>query len=363
MDFYVIIRFLVNRSRSGMPMMQAGIYYGPCDIRLEDIEVPPLQTTHVLVDTKSSGICGSDLHRYYGRWDQPDTKVATGHELSGVVIDVGDQVSGIEVGDRVCAECFSHCGVCSYCRIGLYNLCDEIQYLSRVGPGGFAEYALLAGTSLFKLPTAVTFEEGALVEPLAVAYRAVTQAQVISQDTVAILGAGTVGLLCLAVAKSMGIHTTIISAKYAHQMRLAEKFGADHVLQADRQVIAREIEAITLRRGVDGVIDTIVAAQTFSEATHVVRKGGTICLVGGYTAPLNLFLGPIVSKELQIRGSSCYSYSGLDKDFDTAIDLIASKRVDALSIVTHRFPLHDIAQAFSVAADKTSGSIKVLLNQ
>lgn len=346
-----------------MPMMQAGIYYGPCDIRLEDIEVPSIQATHVLIDTKSSGICGSDLHRYYGRWDQPDSKVATGHELSGVVVDVGNQVSNIHVGDRVCAECFSHCGICSYCKIGLYNLCDDIQYLSRVGPGGFAEYALLAGTSLFKLPDQVTFEEGALVEPLAVAYRAIIQAQVTSQDRVAILGAGTIGLLCLAVAKSMGIGTTIISTKYEHQKKIAEKFGADHVLQVELQDIAHEIDAITQRRGVDGVVDTIGAAQTFKEAAQIVRKGGTICLVGGYTAALNLFLGPIVSKELQIRGSCCYSYSDLVKDFDAAIDLIALHHVDAASIVTHRFPLHDITHAFSVAADKTSGSIKVLLNQ
>jgi L-iditol 2-dehydrogenase len=345
-----------------MPMMQAGIYYGPCDIRLEDITIPSLKATHVLIDTKSSGICGSDLHRYYGQWDQPKTKVATGHELSGIVIDVGDQVSGIKEGDRVCAECFTHCGVCHFCQVGLYNLCDDIQYLSRVGPGGFAEYALLAGTSLFKLPDHVTFEEGALVEPLAVAYRAVMQAQVTSLDRVAILGAGTIGLLCLAVAKSMGLHTTI-TAKYEHQVNLAKKFGADHVLQASHTDIAHKIEIITQNRGVDSVIDTVGAAQTFSEATQIIRKGGTICLVGGYTDSLKLFMTPIVSKELQIRGSSCYGYSGLKKDFDVAISLIATNQVDAISIVTHRFPLQDIANAFSVAADKTTGSVKVLINQ
>lgn len=345
-----------------MPMMQAGIYYGPGDIRLEDIAIPSLQATHVIIDTKSSGICGSDLHRYYGRWDQPTTKVATGHELSGVVIEAGDQVAGIDEGDRVSAECFSHCGVCQFCRVGLYNLCDDLQYLSRVGPGGFAEYALLAGTSLFKLPDQVTFEEGALVEPLAVAYRAVMQAQVTPSDRVAILGAGTIGLLCLAVAKSMGFHTTI-TAKYEHQVTLAEKFGADHVLQAGLQDPAHEIDILTHHRGVDSVIDTIGAAETFSEATQIVRKGGTICLVGGYTDSLNLFLAPIVSKELQIRGSCCYGYGSLEKDFDAAITLIATNQVDAISIVTHRFSLQDIAHAFSVAADKTTGSIKVLLNQ
>jgi len=345
-----------------MSIMQAGIYYGPCDIRLEDIAIPSLTATHVLLDTKSSGICGSDLHRYYGRWDQPETKVATGHELSGVVIEMGDQVLGIKEGDRVCAECFSHCGVCHFCQVGLYNLCDDIQYLSRVGPGGFAEYALLAGTSLSKLPDHVTFEEGSLVEPLAVAYRAVMQTQATPLDRVAILGAGTIGLLCLAVAKSMGLHATI-TAKYEHQVTVAEKFGADYVLQTGTQDIVQEIETLTRHRGVDCVVDTIGAAQTFSEATEIIRKGGTLCLVGGYTDSLNLFLAPIVSKELHIRGSCCYGYGNLKKDFDAAINLIATSQVDAISIVTHRFPLQDIAHAFAVAADKTTGSIKVLLNQ
>lgn len=342
--------------------MQAGVYYGPCDIRLENIVIPNLKATHVIVDTKSSGICGSDLHRYYGRWDQPKTKVATGHELSGIVVEVGDQVSGIREGDRVCAECFSHCGVCHFCRVGLYNLCDDIQYLSQVGPGGFAEYALLAGTSLFKLPDTMTYEEGALVEPLAVAYRAVMQAKVTPLDRVVILGAGTIGLFCLAVAKSMGLYT-IITAKYEHQMSLAEKFGADQVIRSGNQELAHEIDTMTHHKGVDSVVDTIGAAQTFREATQIIRKGGTICLVGGYTDSINLFLAPIVSKELQIRGSCCYGYGSLVKDFDAAISLIATHQVDAISIVTHRFPLQDIVHAFSVAADKTTGSIKVLLNQ
>jgi threonine dehydrogenase-like Zn-dependent dehydrogenase len=160
----------------------------------------------------------------------------------------------------------------------------------------------------------------------------------------------------------MGFHTTI-TAKYEHQMNLAEQFGADQVLHAGLKNIAREVETITHHRGVDRVIDTIGAAQTFNEATHIVRKGGTICLVGGYTDPLNLFLAPIVSKELQIRGSCCYSYCSVKKDFDAAIDLLATNQVNAISIVTHRFPLQDIAHAFSVAADKTTGSVKVLLNQ
>lgn len=343
--------------------MKAGIYYGPKKIRIEEIEVPPLLPTSVLIDTKSSGICGSDIHQYFGMWKQPEVKVATGHELSGIVVDAGSNVTDVEIGDRVCAECFSHCGTCIFCQTGFYNLCDNIHYISSAGPGGFAEYSGLSATSLFKLPDRLSFEEGALVEPLAVAYRSIMQSQLGHNDRVVVLGAGTIGLFSLAVAKSLGIHDVLISAKYEHQARMAEHFGADHIIHIAHQDLRQEAKTRLKDAGVDAVIDTIAVEQTFNDALAIVRKAGTICVVGGFTSPFNVFLGPIVSKELKLVGSSCYSYSGIMKDFNAAIELIATNRIDVTSIVTHRFTLDEISTAFHVAADKTSQSIKVLINQ
>jgi len=343
--------------------MKAGIWYGPQDIRLEEIDVPKVGHGQVLVDTKASGICGSDLHVYFGEWEQPKAKVATGHELSGVVVEVGEDVSGVTVGDSVCAECFYHCGYCTYCKTGLYNLCDNIRYQSRVGQGGFAEYSLLPISALFRLPESLSFEEGALVEPLGVSYRAISRTQANHGDRVAILGGGTIGLLCLASAKAIGIRETMISTKYEHQAKLAERLGADHVIRISSQDLREEAKLITGGSGVDAVIDTLASAQTFDDALVIVRKAGTVCLVGGYTKPFEVQLRPIVDKELHILGSLCYGYSRLKTDFEASIELIASKRVDVASIVTHRFPLEEIAEAFRVAADKTSGSVKVHICQ
>ncbi len=343
--------------------MKAGIYYGPREIRVEEVEVPPVPPRHVLIRTRVSGICGSDIHRYFGEWEQPREKVATGHELSGVVVEVGEEVSEVALGDRVCAECFYHCGNCTYCRVGHYNLCDNIRYLSSVGHGGFAEYSLLPASSLFKLPESLSFEEGALIEPLAVSYRAIIQAQACHRDRIAILGAGTIGLFCLASARAIGVQDVIISSKYEHQAKMAEKLGAAHVIRPRRQDLRKEVELISEGGGVDAVLDTVASDETFNDALAIVRRAGVICLVGGYTKPLTVSLDPLVSKELRLVGSNCYSYSGMKKDFDAAIELVASKRVDATSIVTHRFPLEDTGEAFRAAADKTSGSIKVLICQ
>lgn len=343
--------------------MKAGIYHGVRDIRLEEIEMPAVKPGHVLVDTKVSGICGSDIHQYHGEWRQPRTKVATGHELSGVVVEVGDGVSSVSVGDRVCPECFAHCGTCRFCRVGQYNLCENIRYISQAGYGGFAEYSLLPASALYKLPNNFSFEEGALVEPLAVSYRSLLRAGADQRARVAILGAGTIGLLCLAVAKVLDFREVLITAKYEHQAKMAETLGADYVIRVSSQDVRREAKVLFEPHGVDVVVDTVAVEQTFHDAVAIVRKAGTISLVGGYTGPLNISLGAVVSKELQLVGSQCYSYSGLTTDFAAVIDLITQRAVDGTPIITHRFPLDEVTAAFKVAADKRSGSIKVLLCQ
>ncbi len=344
-------------------MMKAGIYHGVRDIRLEEIEVPAVPPGHVLIDTKVSGICGSDIHQYLGAWNQPRGRVVTGHELCGVVVEVGAGVSTVSVGDHVCPECFAHCGVCRFCRVGLYNLCDCIWYISQAGYGGFAEYALLSASSLFQLPTRLSFEEGVLVEPLAVAHRALLRTGAERRARLAILGAGTIGLLCLAIAKVLDFRDVLITAKYEHQARMAERFQADHVIRITSQDVRQEAKALFEASGVDVVVDTVASAETFHDALAIVRKAGTICLVGGYTVPVSLNLRAVVSKELHMVGSQCYSSSGLTTDFAAVIDLVASKAVDGTPLITHRFPLEAVAEAFHVAMDKRSQSIKVIFCQ
>jgi threonine dehydrogenase-like Zn-dependent dehydrogenase len=180
-----------------------------------------------------------------------------------------------------------------------------------------------------------------------------------------ILGAGTIGLFCLAVAKVIGVREVIISAKYEHQAKMAEKLDADYIIRVPTQDVENEIKTVskTKNEKVDVVIDTIATEQTFNDALSIVRKAGTVCLVGGYTKPLNASLRPIVSKELHVLGSACYSYSGIKKDFDAVIDIMATKKIDVIPLITHRFPLTEIEEAFKIAADKISGSIKVLINQ
>ena len=209
----------------------------------------------------------------------------------------------------------------------------------------------------------MSFEQGAMVEPLAVAVRALARAGAGYRDRVAILGGGTIGLLCLAVARAAGAGETLITVKYPQQAQLARDYGADHVVDIGSSDVVDYVSDLTDGLGMDVVIETVGGAANFDAALELVRHHGTVVLVAGYSKSLEVDLGRLVGSEATVTGSNCYGYSGIDTDFDTAIELIDTGRVDAARLVTHRFPLADIAEAFRVAADKSSGAVKVQLHR
>lgn len=338
--------------------MKAAIYTGIEQIEVREVErdIPP--PGYVLVNTMQTGICGSDLHSYFGHWGQSHEHAA-GHETCGRVAAIGDGVTDFDIDDKVAVECFSHCCTCTYCKTGNYNLCSHRQWISPNMHGGFAEFTSTHHTGLFKLPKDMTFEQGALVEPLAVSHRAVVRAGVNSRDRIAIIGGGTIGQFCLADAVAAGVKETLITVKYEQQAKLAKTLGADHVVNIGNTNLNEYVKDVTGGLGFDAVIETVGGGGNFNTATTIVRKQGNVVLVAGYYKPLEVNLSTIVWSEVSIIGSNCYGYSGMETDFEAAIDLIDTGKIDATKLVTHYYPLEDIQEAFRVSADKTSGAIKV----
>ncbi len=338
--------------------MKAAIYTGVEQIEVRKVERVPPPPGYVLVETKRAGICGSDLHAYFGHWEQPPGR-APGHEVCGIVAELGEGVTGFAVGEKVTMECFAHCGACVFCRTGQYNHCVNRKWFADEGHAGFAEYTTAHVSSLFKLPASMSFEEGALVEPLAVGYRAITQAGADFQDRVAIIGGGTIGLMCLLAAKAAGVKETLITVKYEQQAHLAREMGADHVVNVTETDVPQFVKDLTGGMGMDVVIETVGGGQNFDATLAMVRRRGVVVLVAGYFEPLSVSLAPVVWSEAVITGSNCYAFSGLQTDFQATIDLITAGKADVTRLVTHCFPLDQIAEAFAVAADKRSGAIKV----
>jgi 2-desacetyl-2-hydroxyethyl bacteriochlorophyllide A dehydrogenase len=312
---------------------------------------PPCPREGVLVQVEWAGICGSDLVVYSGAREQPGNP--PGHEFSGTIIEVGEAVQDFVVGDRVCAESFSHCGACNFCQRGDYNLCVQRVYMPDTGPSGFSEIAAVPASALHRLPDAVDFELGALVEPLAVGLHALGRIVEAPVHRLLIIGAGTIGLSTLLCAKARGIKDVRIVAKYPHQADLARRFGANEVLEPHRY----------LRQGVDGQPDAIVSTSTsgeaLSQAIRICRRRGTIVLTSAYTADTTVQLRSMVSEELYLAGAIAYAQSETGPDFDVIIAWLADGILQPRSLISHRFKLDDIAKAFRVAQDKSTGSVKV----
>ncbi len=341
--------------------MKAALLKSTQSITLEDVDYQKPEAGFLTIDTKSTGICGSDLHRYHGSREFSDK--AGGHELAGIVKDVGEGVTRFKRGDRVIVEAIAGCGECAYCKQNLYNLCQNLTSFSGNGHGGFAEYTTAHDSTVFKIPDEMTFEQGSLVEPLAVCYRALKESGATAHDRVAIFGGGSIGLLCLAVAKAMGVKETLIVVKYPQQAEIAKDYGADHIINISDTNVQDYCSNITDNIGFDVVIETTSSASGFDDAVEIVRRRGTIVLVGIYTKPLSVNLNNIVVREINIKGSICYSYDDAVKEFDTTIAWIMSGKVDPTKIVTHHLPLDKIVEGFKIADDKSTGSIKVNIHQ
>ncbi len=342
--------------------MKAAIYTGIEQIAVREVEHDQPPPGFVLVDTKQTGICGSDLHSYFGNWGQSH-EYAAGHETCGVVAELGEGVTKFEIGDKVAVECFSHCGTCKYCETGQYNLCFNRGGISPGMHGGFAEYTSTHQSGLFKLPERMTFEQGALVEPLAVSHRAIARTGANSRDTVAIIGGGTIGQFALADAVAAGLKETLITVKYEQQAELARALGADHIVNIGDTDVREYVKDVTNGIGFDAVVETVGGGDNFDTAMNIVRKQGAVVLVAGYYKPLEVDLSKIVWSEAFVTGSNCYGYSGMETDFEAAIELIDSGKVDATKLVTHSYPFDEIVEAFRVSADKTSGAVKVHVTQ
>jgi len=312
-------------------------------LTVEHAPVPAPGPGEVLLRVLACGICGSDLHILRNGW----TQAAPGHEIAGVVESVGPEVEGIELGMRLCAECFRRCGQCRFCAAGTPNLCESFKYIG----GAFAEYAIVPANTLHSVGERMTDTQLVMVEPLAVAVHAMRRARMRSGATVGIIGGGTIGLLCAATARACGAQAIAVVAKHPHQKIAAFDMG---VMTAD----GKPSDVLQLAgTALDIVVDTVTQRTSFSTALAAVRAGGTVVVIGEPARPTLAALAPLVHNEIRVRGSFCYA----PKDVTKAIQLIEQRQVDVARLVTHEFSLNNVEAAFATASDKTSGAIKVMV--
>jgi 2-desacetyl-2-hydroxyethyl bacteriochlorophyllide A dehydrogenase len=340
--------------------MRAAVFRAPGRIEVHDVQIPEPGAGQARVRVSFCGVCGSDLHRFRG--DLPMPSVTPGHEISGTVDSVAPGVTSVAPGDRVCVEPMVPCGDCRYCRTGHHQLCAHAHYLAADVDGGFAEYLIAPAMMLHRLSEAIALDQAALMEPLAVAVHALRQGDVRPGSSVCVLGAGTIGLLVLQAARAQGASQVLITARHAHQAEAASAFGADGVIDAHHDVAA-EVARLTDGEGVDCVIETVGGhAPTPALAVDIARTRGSVVIVGAFASPQPINFRQLVLKELHIVGSHTYDYGPhMRRDFEVALGMVASGRVQLDRFTRHRFPLERIQEACLVALTKNDGLLKALV--
>jgi L-iditol 2-dehydrogenase len=345
-------------------MRQAVTTEDPTHFEIEEYEDPPLAATEVLLRVRATGICGSDLHAYRGgRWRAGRV---LGHEIAGEVASVGSEVTGLELGERVALQPRTFCGRCAECRGGRTELCvmDAGVYGLQM-PGGFRETLVVPQQNLFPVEPSLDFAVAALAEPLAVAvhgHRVAAQldaARPTNGERVVVLGGGPIGLMCVFYAAQAGASEIAVTARYEQQAEAAKRLGATHVFEATSEGEAA-LEDWSRGHPVDLVMETVGGvAQTPTQAARVVRRGGRILILGGFSEEVPLSANLVMGKQLRVAGTIFYGYIGMQHDYEIATALVDAHRDVLATLITHRVPLEEAARGIEYAGNKSSGAVKV----
>lgn len=338
--------------------MQVAMYYNNNDIRIEEAPRPKIKADELLMEVKASGICGTDLLEWYRLNKAP---LVLGHEVSGVIQEVGREIRQFKVGDRIVAAHHVPCDKCHYCQRGHHTVCDTLRK-TNFYPGGFAQYIRLPGINVrggvFLLPDGVSFEEATFVEPLGCVARGQRLANLTPGDSVLVMGSGISGLLHIALAKLKGAGKIFATDIQKNRLKAAEDFGADKVFNAG-EYSDQDLRNLNQGRLADLVIVSTGALSAYKQALNSVERGGKILV---FAAAQQGAVLPVPINELFWRNEIAIisSYGASPMDYAGALELISRKEIDLVKMITHRLTLSDIQLGFRLVAEARD-SLKVII--
>lgn len=351
--------------------MRALIKYGlgKGETELREIPVPSIGDEDLLIEVKAAGICGSDLA--YDNGEHPEhlnCPVVLGHEFSGIVNQIGKNVKGWKVGDRVVSDnTGSVCGHCHACKTGQFLQCEHRLGLGYGMDGGFTDYVKISGDllqknpgSLFRIPDSVSFQEAAILDPVCNAYKAVVQeSSILPGEHIAVFGAGPIGLFAIQIAHLMGCARIIAIGQSTSEekLKIASRYGATDIILSDRQDVANEIDRITGGEKVAVAIDAAGPNSVLRQAIQIVRKGGEIIKIGFDPSPCPFSLDELLNKGISLKGHFGYNY----ESWKNVLRLLELGKIDLASVITHFIRLEDWHSGFDLIRQRKA--IKVIITK
>ncbi len=337
--------------------MKALVYEGPWQMPLREVPAPEPGPEDVIVAVKAVGVCGSDIHGFTGSSGRRIPPMIMGHEFSGAISAVGAAVTGHKPGDRVVVQPIITCGQCINCLAGLPNICTNRRGLGMMTTNGaYAEFVKAPQQLLYDLPAEVSWEHGALIEPLSVGMHAVNQTPIQLMDTVLILGAGTIGLMTLLACRMKGAGRIIVSDLSPHRLAAARKLGADAAVNPAKEDLGEIVRRFAGPAGAPVVIEAVGVTATARQSLELVKPGGHVTWIGNAAPTIEIPMQQIVTREVTVRGVYAFNV-----EFGRAIEAIRSGRVDVSPIIEQVSPLEAGPQVAHDLAKGTLDAIKVVL--
>lgn len=331
----------------------------PEKLLFKEVDRPKPLPGELLIKIRRVGICGSDIHAYYGKHPTIFLPVIQGHEFSGEVAEVGEGVSGFTVGEAVTVRPQYTCGECYYCKHGNENVCKKLQVIGCQAPGGAQEYLSVRSNLVIKMPAGMSYDDGAMIEPVAVAVAAIKSfSGDVAGKNILVLGAGTIGNLVAQTAKGLGAASVTITDLSDEKLEIAKACGIDHVVNTGREDLKHALENFYGQDNLDAALECVGVEATVNEAINVCRKESEIIIVGIYGKRPAIDMINVQEKELRLIGTLMY----LEEDYHTAIELIQSGKINLNKLKTAHFPLSEFDKAYKYIEQNTAKSMKVLID-
>ena len=340
--------------------MDAVMFYAPLDIRFEKVKIPEPKEGEILVRIKAALTCGTDLKTYRRGHPLLIKKIPSGfgHEFSGIIEKLGENVEGFEVGERVVAANSAPCGECFFCKKGEYNLCENLEFLN----GAYAQYIVIpkqiVKKNLYKIPDNISFEEAAFVEPLSNVIHGVEKAEIKEGMSVGIMGLGPIGLMFAKVAKLKGAKV-IASAGNPVKLELAKTFAkADEIIdRKNKDYIKEFVNFSEEKKGLDVAVDCVGLPEIWEQLPQTVRKGGTVMLFGGCKSGTTVTFDTRRLHYDEVKLVAAFHHT--PKYIKAALDMISNREIDVKKLITCEMPLSKTKEALEMQG--SSKAIKVVL--
>ncbi len=338
--------------------MRQAILERPERIVFREVERPEPGPGQVLVRIRRIGICGSDIHAYYGKHPYIRCPIVQGHEFSGEIAEVGPGVRSSSPGDRVTVRPQLTCGTCYPCVHGEYHICNNLRVIGCQAEGAAQEFLTVDAKLVVPIPEAMTFDEGAMIEPLAVGVHALARRGSVEGLRVLVLGAGPIGNLTAQAAQALGSTSVMITDISDHRLRIARECGIDFQVHARKEDLARAIAGGFGPEGADAILECVGSGETLGQAVRLARKGTDIIIVGVFGEKTGVDIGLVQDRELRLIGTLMYKA----EDYETAIELIRSGEVRLEPLITRHFPFDQYPQAYRYIETNREQTMKILID-